>query len=236
MLPFGDFALEPERLESVMRRGREEESSALPNGDVYLRFGLPRVALPQAGGTYGLYQQGRPFQDQRRRAQSDLDLRNSAEPPPSFDASPLPNPNGGFANGFQRFGGSVGGLDALGGYSPNPTYSRNPGSLYLMPDHRIQLTNTHLTNVGGPQDVFDAGDFAPNANGGPPSTNHSTTICWNCIPTYVQEMVPLGKADSLGPSDTTRNTFPTSTFYTSRLHNYLPSLLPSHTIPTATTS
>ncbi len=48
-LPFGDFQMHDQTVESVITQGRKEDMLLGDQSDVYLRFGLPRVALPGQG-------------------------------------------------------------------------------------------------------------------------------------------------------------------------------------------
>lgn len=57
-LPYGDFQMHDQAVESVLNRGRRQDPYLGDKGQVYLRFGLPRVALANEKGIYALSRPG----------------------------------------------------------------------------------------------------------------------------------------------------------------------------------
>lgn len=70
-LPYGDFQMHDQAVESVLNRGKRTDSVGLleqDGGEAYLRYGLPRVGLGWGSNTL-----------RDRKSQSEMDLRRTVE-------------------------------------------------------------------------------------------------------------------------------------------------------------
>ncbi|VDM36515.1 unnamed protein product [Toxocara canis] len=77
-LPYGDFHMNEEAIEGVIRAGRMEDNQLSQKADTYLKFGLPRVAIHEQSGDYTLQRpiafrrSERMFEERKTRSEWDL--------------------------------------------------------------------------------------------------------------------------------------------------------------------
>lgn len=129
-LPYGNFQMHDQSIESVLHQGRQDDYLLGDKGDIYLKFGLPRVALQrhdqQQQHQWKLYKAGGQFLQSGRKTQSEMDIRRAVLEAPAG--------RGPYFGGNSKLSGSLeNGLDLLGltradtgaTNSPMPQYAQS---------------------------------------------------------------------------------------------------------------
>lgn len=156
-LTYGDFQMHDQTVESVLSHGRKEDFMLGNKGDIYLRFGLPRISLQPSPGANepDNLSPGGDILNSNRKVQSELDLRRAV-----LDSQTTRGPymnagnhrsselllNTSASRGFEhhhknkrQFASADFGLDMLdSGHSAHPDFTSEVGSESQVPvDFRI---------------------------------------------------------------------------------------------------
>lgn len=138
-LPYGNFQMHDQSIESVLHQGRQDDYLLGDKGDIYLKFGLPRVAVQRNDQQqqlhhqqqYRLYKPGGQFLQQSsavaRKTQSEMDIRRAVLDAPSGRGPYLGTSkfSGSLENGLDLLGTAVAAANTRATNSPMPQYAHS---------------------------------------------------------------------------------------------------------------